>query len=187
MSCLPVRLLSLLTLATLTGCGGGYASYGQATSMTCVPYARQISGLVLNGDAWQWWDAAAGRYAESQLPETGSVLVFRRTSRLPSGHLAVVSAIVSPRRIIVTQANWLPYRVTNDQPVLDVSPENDWSAVRVWWPPSGAWGMTVYPTYGFILPQPAPTGAGTPVAYGGTRCPVPPTKATSLNNGAAAA
>jgi hypothetical protein len=62
--------------------------------------------------------------------------------------------------------------------VLDVSPGNDWSAVRVWWPPSGGWGMTVYPTYGFILPQPAPTGAGTPVAYGGMRCAVPPYKAT---------
>jgi hypothetical protein len=47
--------------------------------------------------------------------------------------------------------------------VLDVSPGNDWSAVRVWWPPSQAWGVTVYPTYGFIQPHPA--GAqGTPIA-----------------------
>jgi hypothetical protein len=150
-----LRPLAIGLLLGLTACGGGYARYGQSTPYTCVPYARQVSGLPLSGDAWQWWDAAQGRYAESPAPARGSVLVFRRTSRLPSGHLAVVSAITSPRRILVTQANWLPYRITNDQPVLDVSPGNDWSAVRVWWPPAGQWGQTVYPTFGFILPQPA--------------------------------
>jgi hypothetical protein len=57
--------------------------------------------------------------------------------------------------VLVTQANWLPYRITSNQPVLDVSPDNDWTAVRVWWPPVHGWGATVYPTDGFILAAPA--------------------------------
>jgi surface antigen len=147
--------LTLLSSALLTGCGGGYASYGQATPMTCVPYARSVTGLPLSGDAWAWWDDARGRYVESDSPAPGAVLVFRRTDRLPSGHLAVVSAVLSDHRVLVTQANWLPYRITSNQPVLDVSPDNDWTAVRVWWPPVDGWGTTIYPTDGFILGPPA--------------------------------
>lgn len=159
-------LPGLLPLA-LSACGGGaYVSYGQGTAMTCVPYARKVSGIPLSGDAWEWWREASGRYAESREPVPGGILVFRRTDRLPSGHLAVVSSVLSPRRITVTQANWLPYRITSDQPVLDVSAGNDWSAVRVWWPPAHAWGVTVFPTYGFILPEPAaaehPAGSAAP-------------------------
>jgi hypothetical protein len=37
--------------------------------------------------------------------------------------------------------------------VIDVSPRNDWSLVRVWWPPAGAMGATDYPAYGFIRPD----------------------------------
>jgi hypothetical protein len=155
-------------LLAVAGCGGGrYASYGQSTPMTCVPYARQVSGLPLSGDAWQWWSAAQGRYAESNRPVPGAILVFRRTGRLSSGHLAVVTAVVSNRQVLVTQANWLPYRITDGQPVVDVSPGNDWSAVRVWWPPSDRLGMTIYPTYGFILPAPASPFPVTPGARQG--------------------
>lgn len=152
-----LSVLAMGFLLALAGCGGGrgYASYGQSTAMTCVPYARRVSGLPISGDAWQWWDAAQGRYAEGNRPARGAILVFRRTNRLGSGHLAVVTSIVSQRKVLVTQANWLPYRITSEQPVLDVSAGNDWSAVRVWWPPSHTWGVTVYPTYGFILPAPA--------------------------------
>jgi len=69
------------------------------------------------------------------------------------GHLAVVTALVDARQIDVTQSNWLPYRIEHDQPVIDVSAANDWSAVRVWYEPIEAIGHTVYPTYGFILPR----------------------------------
>jgi len=34
--------------------------------------------------------------------------------------------------------------------VLDVSPGNDWSLVRVWYPRVGDYGATSYPSYGFI-------------------------------------
>jgi surface antigen len=151
-------------LLMLAGCG--YSSYGQATPMTCVPYARSVTGLAISGDAWLWWRGAQSRYAETNKPAPGGVLVFRRTDRLPSGHLAVVSTVLSGRRVLVTQANWLPHRITSDQPVLDVSPGNDWTTVRVWWPPANSWGTTVYPTYGFILPSPAaPTpSSATPLA-----------------------
>ena len=47
----------------------------------------------------------------------------------------------------------LPHRVEHDQPVVDVSPCNDWTQVRVWYEPAHALGRTVYPTYGFILPN----------------------------------
>ena len=154
---MPVRpsWLCLLAPLLIAGCGRGYAAYGQATPMTCVPYARSVTGLPLSGDAWAWWDEARGRFLEGAVPAPGAVLVFQRTDRLPSGHLAVVSAVLSGRRVLVTQANWLPYRITSNQPVLDVSPDNDWTAVRVWWPPVHSWGMTVYPTNGFILKVPA--------------------------------
>jgi surface antigen len=144
------RVAALLLL--LAGCGGGRS--GEPTSLQCAPYARQASGIQLYGDAATWWDEAAGRYRRTRQPQSGGVLVFRRTRRLPHGHVSTVTGVGSARRITVLDANWVPGEVTRDEPVVDVSPGNDWSAVRVWWPPSGHWGGTVYPTYGFILPTP---------------------------------
>ena len=40
-----------------------------------------------------------------------------------------------------------------NDPVVDVSPNNDWSQVRVWNIPANAWGGRVYPVQGFIAPQ----------------------------------
>jgi hypothetical protein len=37
--------------------------------------------------------------------------------------------------------------------VLDVSPGNDWSVVRLWWPPSGQMGIAEYAVRGFIQPD----------------------------------
>ena len=63
----------------------------------------------------------------------------------------MVTALVAPRIILVSHANWLNEgRIHENAPVLDVSPGNDWSAVRVWYLPGNAWGATVFPTYGFI-------------------------------------
>jgi surface antigen len=137
----------------VSACAGGGARYGQRTSLSCVPYAREVSGIRLEGDAWQWWDEAAGRYERTHWPVPGAVLVFRRHGDMRDGHLAVVSRVVGPDEIMVTHANWLPGRIDSNQPVVDVSGGHDWSLVRVWWPPVGALGRTVYPTDGFILPQ----------------------------------
>lgn len=151
------RLLPLLCLA-LAACGGGggggaLREVGASASVECAPFARALTGVSLSGDAADWWRQAAGRYGRSQRPDVGSVLVLRRSGRLPSGHVAVVSGVVSRREIVVTQANWVHHRITEDQPVLDVSANGDWSLVRVWWPPSGQMGTSVYPAFGFIRPD----------------------------------
>lgn len=126
---------------------------GGPVALECAPFARALSGIDLRGAAADWWRQANGRYAQSSQPAVGAVLVFRRTDRLADGHAAVVSHVISARTILVTQANWVARRVTEDMPVMDVSAANDWSAVRVWWPPAGQMGSRHYPTWGFILPD----------------------------------
>ena len=151
-----VRALLFGALLLLAGCGGGGsggAALGSSSSLECAPFARQVSGIQLYGDAASWWDQASGRYEQSHEPIEGGVLVFRRSGRLPYGHVSVVVESVSGREIRVTQANWVHHRIGRNEPVRDVSPENDWSQVRVWWAPSGGLGATVYPTYGFIAPE----------------------------------
>ncbi len=146
----------LLAALLLSACGSGprvFPAAGASTSLECAPFARQVSGIQLYGEAYSWWDQAAGRYARGTEPVPGGILVFRRGGRLGSGHVSVVGRVVSAREITVTQANWVHRRITRDEPVLDVSARNDWSAVRVWWAPTGALGRTVYPTYGFIAPH----------------------------------
>ena len=62
---------------------------------------------------------------------------------------------MAPRQVLVIQANWVPDELTEDHLIIDVSPRNDWTEVRVWWPPTNQMGSATYPTHGFILP-PAP-------------------------------
>ena len=149
------RLLLLLFTVALTACGGGHRvvrSSGEPTSLQCVPYARAATGIELYGDAADWWDQAEGRYQRGSAPVPGGVLVFRRSGRLPYGHVSVVRAQVSAREIRVDQANWVHRRITRDESIIDVSEANDWSAVRVWWEPVGAVGASTYDTYGFVGP-----------------------------------
>ena len=158
-----LRMIAILAALALGACGstrgtgpGGPVPGYSGGDTSCVPYARARSGIDLSGDAWQWWDAAAqsGRYDRSRSPRTGSVLVFMRTQRNRSGHLSVVTRVVSSREIRVDHANWASGgnrgRIARDQPVVDVSPNNDWSLVRVWYPPSSALGQTNFPTFGFV-------------------------------------
>jgi len=121
--------------------------------MECVPYARQASGIQIFGDASTWWDQAAGRYPRSSLPAPGAVLVMRGYNDPTRGHVAVVTAVVSTRVIRVDQANWLNHgEISLSVPVMDVSPNNDWSQVRVWYIPTQDWGARVYQAQGFIHP-----------------------------------
>jgi surface antigen len=129
--------------------------------MQCVPYARQVSGIDLRGDAWTWWGNAAGRYERGKKPRPGAVLVFRKTRAMPRGHLSVVSRIVGAREILITHANWgstsdTRGQVATDVRVIDVSPGNDWSELRVW---NGSDFGKSYPAAGFIYPVPTSTGA----------------------------
>jgi surface antigen len=153
-----LRLCAVLLLLALAACGSGgpegnarLGNYvGGPVALECAPFARALSGVRLWGEAADWWPEAAGRYERGETPSVGSVLVLRRSGRLPSGHVAVVSQVVGRREILVTQANWVHGRVSEDQPVIDVSEDNDWSVVRVWWPPVGQMGVTEYAAYGFI-------------------------------------
>jgi|tagenome__1003787_1003787.scaffolds.fasta_scaffold20900227_1 CHAP domain-containing protein len=153
---LPLFCLTLFCL-TLAACGSRGNRHagdtGVRASVECAPFARALTGVTLSGAAADWWWQAAGRYARSNHPETGSLLVFRASGRLPSGHVAVVSKVLTRRQILVTQANWLHHHVTEDQPVVDVSEDGDWSQVRVWWPPTGQMGSAAYGTFGFIRPD----------------------------------
>ncbi|HEY2068326.1 MAG TPA: CHAP domain-containing protein [Rhizomicrobium sp.] len=121
--------------------------------LQCVPYARTRSGVNLRGDASTWWDEAAGHYARGSQPLLGSVLVLTGYAGPHRGHLAVVTAMDSDREIRVDHANWLnDGMVYRDDPVVDVSPDNDWTEVRVWNPRTNAWGTKTYLVQGFIGP-----------------------------------
>lgn len=117
----------------------------------CVPFARSASGVEIYGDAYTWWTQAEGRYPRSAYPAAGSVLVLRGYADANRGHVAVVTRIVSERQILVDHANWLNRgEISLAVPVLDVSPNNDWSEVRVWHIPSNDWGARIYQSQGFI-------------------------------------
>ncbi len=122
--------------------------------LQCVPYARELSQIALRGNAWTWWKKAEGRYERGSAPRPGAVLVLSKTRRLRYGHLAVVAEVRSSREIIVHQANWLNRgRIHRYTPVRDISKNNDWSVVRVWYTPGHQMGSGHYPAYGFIYPD----------------------------------
>lgn len=121
--------------------------------LQCVPYARNASGIAIYGNANTWWAQAEGRYARSSMPAAGSVLVMRGYNTSRRGHVAYVTHVESSRLIRVDHANWLNGgEISVGVPVLDVSPDNDWSQVRVWHVPGQTWGARVYRAQGFIHP-----------------------------------
>lgn len=134
-------------------------AWASSSGGNCVAYARELTGIRLDGNAAMWWPHAAGRYGRGQQPAVGAVLVFRPSRTMHVGHLAVVSRIVGPREILVDQANWVRGRVTKAISVVDASPQNDWTSVKVQY--SGTHGRE-NPTFGFVYPQPA--AAGTAIA-----------------------
>ena len=125
------------------------------TPMQCVPYARAHSGIQIYGDAYTWWNKAAGHFTRSNEPSPGAVLVLNNYAGRNRAHLAVVHDIVSAREIRVDHANWLnDGAVYVNDPVVDVSENNDWSLVKVWNARTAAWGVRNYNVQGFILPAP---------------------------------
>jgi surface antigen len=126
--------------------------------LQCVPFARQLSGIDITGNAHTWWAQAAGRYQRGHTPEPGAVLVFRATGGMRLGHVSVVSRVVSPRHILVDHANWqgpgLPKgRVARGVSVIDVSEDNTWTLVRVEIHGDRDGFGRHYPTFGFVLPR----------------------------------
>ena len=126
-----------------------------AQMLQCAPFARMFSGIQLFGAAAAWWNQAAGKYLRGNTPEIGSVMVFKAVSGMRSGHVATVTQVVSDRIIKITHANWSIIngrrgQVERDVTVVDASPRNDWSRVKVWFAPIGKVGNTAYPVNGFI-------------------------------------
>jgi hypothetical protein len=157
-----MRALALILLL-LAGCAGrpaapppGFGTVADVPPLSCVPFARALSGVALSGDAHTWWAAAAASYGRSRAPVPGAVLVIARSARLPRGHLAVVLRTTGPRSIDVAHANWGSAgdkgRVEQGVPIIDTSAANDWSEVAVWYAPIGAMGNSRHAAHGFILP-----------------------------------
>lgn len=125
--------------------------------LQCAPYAREVSGVDIHGNAWTWWGQAAGRYARGEEPKIGAVMSFKKTAKNPFGHVAMVSKIVSDREVLLTHANWSRRGgIERDVRAIDVSAAGDWSEVRVWFAPIGGLGTSSYPVNGFIYSDGAP-------------------------------
>ncbi|MFT4025891.1 MAG: CHAP domain-containing protein [Novosphingobium sp.] len=123
--------------------------------LQCVPYARQVSGIQLFGDAHTWWAQAAGQYERGSRPRVGAVMAFRPYGNMRLGHVAAVSRIIDSRTVLIRHANWSPIdgrrgQIEDNVQAVDVSPGNDWSEVRVWFDPIQALGGTRWPLNGFI-------------------------------------
>lgn len=162
------QTFALLALTTLAGPLGARTAIGIDSDsaagrspaplppyLQCVPYARRVTGVQIYGDAHTWWNQAEGRYARGREPRIGAVMAFRAhgTSRL--GHVAAVSRIVDSRTVLISHANWSPIdgrrgQIERNVKAVDVSPNNDWSRVRVWFAPIKALGGTAWPVSGFI-------------------------------------
>ncbi|HEY1612068.1 MAG TPA: CHAP domain-containing protein [Rhizomicrobium sp.] len=120
-------------------------------SYNCVAYIRERTGFVVQGDAHLWWDHAEGLYDRAGTPEPDAVMVFAATRSMKRGHVALVTKVVSDREIIVDHANWMrDGKLYLNMPVMDVSPNNDWTLVRVWNARDHQWGARAYPIRGFV-------------------------------------
>lgn len=139
---------------------GGAASADLPPYLQCVPYARQVTGIQIYGDAHTWWGQAEGRYARGYKPKVGAVMAFKPNGNSQLGHVAAVSKVIDSRTVLIRHANWSPIngrrgQIEDNVRAVDVSPDNDWSAVRVWYGPSQGLGTTHWPLAGFIYPKKA--------------------------------
>jgi hypothetical protein len=141
-------IVALYALTITPAAAGGF--------LQCAPYARQVSGIQLFGNADSWWNQAQGRYDRGHAPRVGAILAFSSSRAMPVGHVAMVSKVVGEREVLLTHANW-SYRggIERNVRAIDVSPDNDWTDVRVWYGPIGDLGLRSNPASGFIYPEPA--------------------------------
>ena len=131
---------------------------GLNEGLQCVPYARAVSGVAIYGDAHTWWGQAKDGYKRGNIPKVGAVLAFIPYGKMKLGHVASVSAIVDSRTILISHANWSTIggvrgHIETNVKAIDVSANNDWTRVRVWYSPLAQLGATEWPVYGFIYPR----------------------------------
>jgi len=142
----PAAARSTIEIGDVSGGGGTRSPYLQ-----CVPYARQVSGIRIFGDAHTWWGQAEGRYARGSVPRAGAVMALRPHGNSRLGHVAAVSRVLDSRTVLIRHANWSSRgQIEDNVRAVDVSPENDWSEVRVWYGPAQKLGAGRWPLYGFI-------------------------------------
>jgi surface antigen len=132
--------------------------------LQCVPYAREMSGIQIYGDAHSWWDQADGRYQRGRQPQVGAVMAFQPYQNMKLGHVAAVSKVIDSRTVLISHSNWSPIngrrgQIERNVRAIDVSPNNDWSMVRVWYDPLQAVGKTAWPVHGFIYSGKAKGGS----------------------------
>lgn len=143
--------VSLVAAALLSLALQAFAAPAMAQHLQCVPYARAQSGIGIHGNAATWWEQAKGTYKRGHMPAAGSVLVFKSTSAMPYGHVAMIREVVDARHVLLDHANWSgPGLIERSALAEDVSEAGDWSNVRVWYGPSHALGSRENPTFGFI-------------------------------------
>ena len=161
-----------LTFAAVPVAANPVADFGSVTGggsatlppyLQCVPYARRVTGIAIFGDAHTWWGQAEGRYARGYRPRVGAVMALKPHGNSTLGHVAAVSRIVDARTILIRHSNWSPLngrrgQIEDNVRVVDVSPDNDWSEVRVWYAPIGDLGGTHWPVQGFIYSGKPPRG-----------------------------
>lgn len=150
--------------------------------LQCVPYAREVTGIQIYGDAWTWWDLADGRYARGHQPRVGSVMAFQPYGNMTLGHVAAVSKVINSRTVLLRHANWSPIdgrrgQIEDNVEAVDVSPDNDWSLVRVWYAPIQDLGTTAWPVAGFIYPTRDSTRPAIQLAKADKPKPITPSRA----------
>ena len=147
-----LRLIALKAAAlVVTGALLVVAAPKPADAWMCVTHVRNMTGITtIRGDAWAWWHNAEGQFARGALPTPGAIMVWRRAGNLPLGHVGVVREIVDSRTVLVDHS-WDSNALRTDQPVVDVSANNDWSRVSVWYHPRQVMGSE-YQLYGFVYP-----------------------------------
>ena len=148
----PVGASALLDIDGVRGMRGGT---NLPPYLQCVPYARRVTGVNIFGDAHTWWGQAEGRYAKGKVPKVGAVMSFRAGGSSRLGHVAAVSGIVDSRTVLISHANWSPIngrrgQIEKNVQAVDVSANNDWSEVRVWYAPIKALGGRRWALNGFI-------------------------------------
>ncbi len=71
--------------------------------LQCVPYAREHSGVKIYGDAYTWWDKAAGKYparrrARSRRGDGADTIMPGPSAAMSRWCAQLVSAARNPRR-----------------------------------------------------------------------------------------
>ncbi|MXV36347.1 MULTISPECIES: CHAP domain-containing protein [unclassified Saccharibacter] len=122
--------------------------------LQCVGFVHQATDFHIRGNARDWWQRAAGLYARGNTPASGAVLSFLPRRHMRLGHVAVVRSQVDSRTILIDQSHWGHNGIDRNVRVVDVSPNNDWTAVRVALRGHQDSFGSIYKTHGFIYNRP---------------------------------